>query len=120
MASARSQQCRPANGGLGQVTAGLALAQGPRSCSLTVDGAADGVGLGEVVDAAEQLSAVTLAVLRDGVDLGHGGGGVCPEDGLAVFSTGGVASCIAAARGAHCRERETHTHGQRAAVRKPG
>lgn len=69
--------------------------------TLTVQGAAYGVGLCEVADAGEQLSAVTLAVLFDGVDLGHGGRGVCPEDGLAVLSARGVASCIAAACGTH-------------------
>lgn len=42
--------------------------------SLTVYRAPYGVGLGEVADAVEQLSAVTLTVLFDCVDLGHGGG----------------------------------------------
>lgn len=75
---------------------------------LTVYRAAYGVGLGEVADAVEQLSAVTLTVLFDCVDLGHGGGRVRPEDGLTVLSTGGVTSCIAAACGAHWRN--THKH----------
>lgn len=70
---------------------------------LTVDGAPDGVGLGEVVDAVEQLRAVALAVLLHGVDLRHGGRGVGPEDGLAVLPAGGVAAGVAAARRAHCR-----------------
>lgn len=76
---------------------------------LTVQRATDGVGLGEVADAAEQLSAVTLTVLFDCIDLGHCGGRVSPEDGLAVLSTGGVASCVAAACGAHWRHTDTHT-----------
>ena len=108
MASARSQQCRPASGGLDHANSGgpAPARTGPWGPSLTVDGAADGVGLGEVADAVEQLGAVALAVLFDGVYLRHGGGGVRPEDGLAVFSTGGVSSCVAAACGAHW----THTH----------
>lgn len=77
---------------------------------LTVDGAADGVRLCEVGDAAEQLGAVALTVLFDGADLGHRGGGVGPEDCLAVLPAGGVAPCIAAAGGAHCRNRHTVTN----------
>lgn len=76
---------------------------------LTVYGAAYGVGLGEVADAAEQLGAVTLAVLFNGVDLGHGGSRVGPEDGLAVLPAGGVTPCIATACGTHW---EKHTHTQ--------
>lgn len=77
---------------------------------LTVYRAAYWVGLGEVADAAEQLSAVALTVLFDGVDLRHGGGGVGPEDGLAVLPTGGVTPRIAAACGAHWRTTRTHKH----------
>ncbi len=76
---------------------------------LTVDGAPYGVGLGKVADATEQLSAVTLTVLFDCVDLGHSGGWVSPEDGLAVLPACGVTSCIAAACGAHWRSTQTHT-----------
>lgn len=75
---------------------------------LTVYRAAYRVGLGEIADAAEQLSAVALAVLFDGVDLRHGRGRVCPEDGLAVLATGGVTPRIAATRGAHWRTAGTH------------
>lgn len=77
---------------------------------LTVYRATYRVGLGEVADTVEQLSAVTLTVLFDCVDLGHGGGRVCPEDGLTVLPTGGVTTCIAAACGAHWRNAHKHTH----------
>lgn len=77
---------------------------------LTVYRATYRVGLGEVADAVEQLSAVTLTVLFDCVDLGHGGGRVRPEDGLTVLPAGGVTTCIAAARGAHWRNTHKHTH----------
>lgn len=76
-------------------------ARGDGGGPLTVQGAAYGVGLREVADTVEQLSAVTLTVLCDGVDLGHGGGGVGPEDGLAVLSAGRMTPRIAAAGGAH-------------------
>lgn len=52
---------------------------------------------------------MTLTVLFDCVDLGHGGGRVGPEDGLAVLSAGGVTPRIAAACGAHWRNTHTHT-----------
>ena len=80
--------------------------------ALTVQGAADGVGLGEVVDAGEELAAVALAVLPHGVDLGHGGRGVRPEDGLAVLAARGVAPGEAAAIRADCRGHQTVKHRQ--------
>lgn len=50
---------------------------------------------------------MALTVLLDGVDLGHGGRGVGPEDGLAVLPAGGVAAGVAAARRAHCRGQQS-------------
>lgn len=52
---------------------------------------------------------MAVTVLFDGGDLGVAGGGVCPEDGLAVFPAGGVTPCIAAACGAHWRNAHTNT-----------
>lgn len=77
---------------------------------LTVHRAVYGVGLCEVVDTVNQLSTVSLTVVFDSADLGHGGGRVGPEDGLAVLSAGGVTTCIAAACRAHCRDTHTCTH----------
>lgn len=52
---------------------------------------------------------MTLTVLFDCVDLGHSGGRVCPEDGLAVLPTGGVTTCIAAACRAHWKNTDKET-----------
>ncbi len=63
----------------------------------TVDGAPDGVGLGVVGHAADELRTDALAVLFDRADLGDGRGRVCAEDGLTVFTAVCVSPCVTAA-----------------------